>query len=209
MVANHWFFLIVEFNKGFFFLKNFLTLSVTTYLFGITLWVLWYFVDQNVPFLIGEGSWYYLPHAARVLYVVYFGYKAIPSLYLAELSGPYLLVPSMYSFDTYLSSLISALSVPLSIQVLRILSFTLGDTASSPLNKRNYKHVYLITFISACFNALVVNLYMSRNNLSFPNAITDIEQVYRFFLGDILGTVIVFIFLATLLLPLLRQARNQ
>ena len=208
MVANHWFFLIVEFNKGFFFLKNFLTLSVTTYLFGITLWVLWYFVDQNVPFLIGEGSWYYLPHAARVLCVVYFGYKAIPSLYLAELSGPYLLVPFMYSFDTYLSSLISVLSVPLSIQVLRLLSFTLGDTASSPLNKRNYKHIYLITFISAGFNAILVNLYLSRNELNFPGLITDIEQVSRFFVGDIIGTVIVFVSLSYILKPIIAQSRN-
>ena len=188
-------------------MKNFLTLSVSTYLFGLTLWILWFFIDHNVPFLIGEGSWYYLPHAARVLCVVYFGYKAIPSLYLAELSGPYLLVPFMYSFDTYLSSLISVLSVPLSIQVLRLLSFTLGDTASSPLNKRNYKHIYLITFISAGFNAILVNLYLSRNELNFPGLITDIEQVSRFFVGDIIGTVLVFVSLSYILKPIIAQSR--
>ena len=192
----------------FFFLKNFLTLSVTTYLFGTTLWVLWYFVDQNVPFLIGEGSWYYLPHAARVLCIVYFGYKSIPSLYLAELSGPYLLVPFVYSFDTYLSSIISVLSVPLAIQVLRLLSFPLGDTASSPLNKRNYKHIYLITFISAVFNAILVNLYLSINGLNFPGLITDIEQLSKFFVGDIIGTVIVFISLSYILKPIIVQSRN-
>lgn len=191
------------------FLKNFLSLSVTTYLFGLTLWILWYFVDQNVPFLIGEGSWYYLPHAARVLCVVYFGYKAIPALYLAELSGPYLLVPNLYSFDTFLPSLISVLSVPLSIQVLRLLSFPLGDTASSPLNKRNYKHIYLITLISAGFNAILVNLYLSRNQLNFPGLITDIEQVSRFFVGDIIGTVLVFVSLSYILKPIIAQSRNQ
>lgn len=188
-------------------MKNFLSLSVTTYLFGLTLWILWYFVDQNVPFLIGEGSWYYLPHAARVLCVVYFGYKAIPALYLAELSGPYLLVPNLYSFDTFLPSLISVLSVPLSIQVLRLLSFPLGDTASSPLNKRNYKHIYLITFISAGFNAILVNLYLSRNQLNFPGLITDIEQVSRFFVGDIIGTVLVFVSLSYILKPIIAQSR--
>ena len=57
--------------------------------------------------------------------------------------------------------------------------------------------VFLITFISAGFNALIVNLYMSRNNLSFPNAITDIEQVFKFLIGDLFGTVIVFMFLVT------------
>jgi hypothetical protein len=189
------------------FLKNFLTLSVTTYLFGITLWVLWYFVDHNVPFLLREGSWYYLPHAARVLCVVYFGCKAIPSLYLAELSGPYLFVPTMYSFDTYFSSLISVLSVPLAIQVLHLLSFRLGDTALKPLNKRNYKHIYLITFISAGFNAILVNLYLSRNELNFPGLITDIEQVSRFFVGDIIGTVIVFVSLSYILKPIIVQSR--
>lgn len=189
------------------FLKNFLSLSVTTYLFGLTLWILWYFVDQNVPFLIGEGSWYYLPHAARVLCVVYFGYKAIPALYLAELSGPYLLVPNIYSFDTFLPSLISVLSVPLSIQVLRLLSFPLGETTSSPLNKRNYKHIYLITFISAGFNAILVNLYLSRNQLNFPGLITDIEQVSRFFVGDIIGTVLVFVSLSYILKPIIAQSR--
>lgn len=191
------------------FLKNFLSLSVTTYLFGLTLWILWYFVDQNVPFLIGEGSWYYLPHAARVLCVVYFGYKAIPALYLTELSGPYLLIPNIYSFDTFLPSLISVLSVPLSIQVLRLLSFPLGETTSSPLNKRNYKHIYLITFISAGFNAILVNLYLSRNQLNFPGLITDIEQVSRFFVGDIIGTVLVFVSLSYILKPIIAQSRNQ
>ena len=157
---------------------------------------------------MGEGSWYYLPHAARVLCVVYFGYKAIPALYLAELSGPSLLVPGLYPFSTYLPSFISILSVPLAIQVLRLLSFRLGDTASSPLNKRNYKHIYLITFISAGFNAILVNLYLSRNELNFPGLITDIEQVSRFFVGDIVGTVIVFVSLSYILKPIIVQSRN-
>ena len=100
------------------------------------------------------------------------------------------------------------MSVPFALTMLNSLGFTLGHTRSSPLNRRNYKHILLITFISAGFNALLVNLYMSRNNLSFPNAMTDIEQVYRFFVGDFLGTVFVFIFLALLLIPVLRQARN-
>ena len=73
------------------------------------------------------------------------------------------------------------MSVPLSLLMLNSLGFTLGHTISSPLNRRNYKHIFLITFISAGFNSLLVNLYLSRNNLSFPNSITDIDQVFRFF----------------------------
>ena len=92
--------------------------------------------------------------------------------------------------------------------MLNSLGLTLGHTISSPLNRRNYKHIFLITFISAGFNSLLVNLYLSRNNLSFSNAITDIEQVFRFVIGDIVGTVAVFLFLTLLLKPILRQAKN-
>jgi hypothetical protein len=99
------------------------------------------------------------------------------------------------------------MAVPLTVLMLNSLGLTLGHTISSPLNRRNYKHIFLITFISAGFNALLVNLYLSRNNLSFPNAITDIDQVFRFFIGDIIGTISVFIFLALLLKPILRQAK--
>jgi len=188
--------------------KNFLTLSVTSFIFSTVLWVLWHFIDTHVLFLAGKGGFFYLPHAARVLCVIYFGFKAIPALYLGELVGPYVIDPNMYSFSTLLPSFISVMSVPFALTMLNSLGFPLGETRSSPLNRRNYKHIFLITFISAGFNALVVNLYMSRNNLSFPNAITDIEQVYRFFVGDLLGTVFVFIFLAMILIPVLRQAKN-
>ena len=189
-------------------MKNFLLLSLTSFIFSVVLWVLWHFLDSHVLFLAGKGGFFYLPHAARVLCIVYFGYRAIPALYLGELVGPYVLEAGLYSFSTLIPSLISVMSVPFALSFLNILGFTLGETRTSPLNRRNYKHIFLITFISAGFNALIVNLYMSRNNLSFPNAITDIEQVYRFLIGDLLGTIIVFIFLAMLLIPVLRQARS-
>ena len=143
------------------------------------------------------------------VYSLYFGYKAIPGLYLGELFGPNVIEPGFYSFPIYITSLISVMSVPLTLSMLNSLGFTLGHTISSPLNRRNYKHIFLITFISAGFNSLLVNLYLSRNNLSYANAITDIDQVLSFFIGDIFGTVLVFIFLSLLLKPILKQAQNQ
>ena len=177
-------------------------------MFSSVLWIIWHFLDTHVLFVAGDGGFFYLPHAARVLCVVYFGYKAIPGLYLAELFGPYIIDPGFYSFPIYITSLISVLAVPFSLSMLNSLGLTLGQTISSPLNRRNYKHIFLITFISAGFNSLLVNLYLSRNNLSFSNAITDIEQVFRFIIGDIVGTVLVFLFLTLLLKPILRQAKN-
>ena len=177
-------------------------------MFSIVLWIIWHFLDTYVLFFAGDGGFFYLPHAARVLCIVYFGYKSIPGLYLAELFGPYIIDPGFYPFSIFIPSLISVMAVPLSLLMLNSLGFTLGHTISSPLNRRNYKHIFLITFRSAGFNSLLVNLYLSRNNLSFPNSITDIDQVFRFFIGDIVGTVTVFIFLAALLKPILRQAKN-
>jgi hypothetical protein len=189
-------------------LKNFLLLSLTSFVFSVVLWVVWHFVDSHVLFVAGKGGFFYFPHAARVLCVVYFGWRSIPALYLGELVGPYVINPDMYSFSILLSSFLSVMSVPLAIILLNSSGLTLGQTRSSPLNRRNYKHIFLITFISAVFNALLVNLYLSRNNFRFPNAITDIEQVYRFLIGDIIGTLFVFLLLATLLIPVIRQARS-
>ena len=190
-------------------MKNFLSISLTSFLFSSVLWVLWHFIDTHVLFLAGKGGLFYLPHAARVICVVYFGWKAIPALYLGELIGPYVINPGMYPFSILMPSFISVISVPLSLALLNLLGFSLGQTRASPLNKRNYKHILLITIISAGFNALLVNLYLSRNNLSFSNATTDIEQVSAFLIGDILGATIVLILLSYLLKPVLRQARNQ
>ena len=39
--------------------------------------------------------------------------------------------------------------------------------------------------------------------------VPDVDQVFRFFIGDIVGTVSVFLFLTILLKPILRQAKNQ
>ena len=190
-------------------MKNFFIVSITSFVFSSVLWILWHFIDTHVLFFAGEGVFFYFPHAARVLCIVYFGYKAIPGLYLGELFGPNVIEPGFYSFPIYITSLISVMSVPLTLSMLNSLGFTLGHTISSPLNRRNYKHIFLITFISAGFNSLLVNLYLSRNNLSYANAITDIDQVLSFFIGDIFGTVFVFIFLSLLLKPILKQAQNQ
>jgi hypothetical protein len=190
-------------------LKNFLLVTITSFVFSIVLWIIWHFLDTHVLFFAGDGGFFYLPHAARVLCVVYFGYKAIPGLYIAELFGPYIIDPGFYTFSIYIPSLISVMAVPLTVLMLNSLGLTLGHTISSPLNRRNYKHIFLITFISAFFNALLVNLYLSRNNLSFPNAITDIDQVLRFFIGDMLGVFIVFIFLAIFLKPVLGNSQSK
>ena len=96
-----------------------------------------------------QGGFFYLPHAARVLCVIYFGFKAIPGLYLGELVGPYVLDPGLYSFSTLLPSLISVMSVPFALTMLNSLGLTLGHTRSSPLNKKELQtHFFDYFYIS-------------------------------------------------------------
>ena len=65
--------------------------------------MLWAYIFINGS---SESEWlrsmFYFPHAARVLCVVYFGYKALPGLYLGELVGPYILDPGVYILSHYL-----------------------------------------------------------------------------------------------------------
>jgi hypothetical protein len=185
-------------------LKNFLTVSLTTFVFSSALWIIWSFFILNFE---GSpnwlGSFFYLPHAARVVCIVYFGWRAIPALFFAELWGPSFDIFVLSSFVNIVPSILSVLSVPLALQTLSVFDFHLGNTKESPLNKRNYKHIALITLISAMYNALLVNLAVS--NLSLSSREVVIDQVLRFFIGDILGTAVVLVTLAFMLNPILRK----
>ena len=191
-------------------MKNLLLISLTAFVFSSVLWIIWSFFSVQsgiIPNWI--GSLLYLPHAARLLMVVYFGWRSIPGLYLAELWGPYYLAEDAYNFALWIPSAISVLSVPAALIVLRFFGFPLGTTIQSPLNKRNYKHIGLITMISAFFNALMVNVYLSQIHANFEAVEADINQVLRFFIGDMLGVLVIFIFLAIFLKPILRQSKSN
>ena len=187
-------------------MKNFFTLSLTSFVFSSALWIIWYYfvvqIEGNPNWL---GSLFYLPHAARVLCIVYFGWKAIPALFLAELWGPTFRLMDIDSLINVIPGLLSVLSVPLALQTLHWLGFTLGNTSGSPLNKRNYKHIALITMISAIYNSLIVNLMLTRFSMSSSEI--GIDQIVRFFVGDMLGTTIVLMFLVISLRPLLNSKK--
>jgi len=192
--------------------KNFVLSSLTAFIFSSVLWVIWsFFTVQSEVIPNWVGSLVYLPHAARVLMVVYFGWRSIPGLYLAELWGPYFIAQEAYNIPLLLPSLISVMSVPAALYSLKFFGFPLGTTRQSPLNKRNYKHIGLITMISAFFNALLVNFYLSQMHVNFEPKTgmfveADINQVLRFFIGDMLGVLLVFILLAIILKPILSKS---
>lgn len=185
-------------------MKNFLTVSLTTFVFSSALWIIWSFFILNFEASPNWlGSFFYLPHAARVVCIVYFGWRAVPALFLAELWGPYFDIFVISTYINLVPTVLSVLSVPLALQTLNIFDFHLGNTKASPLNKRNYKHIALITLVSAIYNSLLVNLAVS--NLELSSQEVGIDQVIRFFIGDILGTAVVLCTLAFMLNPILRN----
>jgi len=189
-------------------LKNFFTVSLTSFVFSSALWIIWSFfvvqIEGNPNWL---GSVFYLPHAARILCIVYFGWKAIPALFLAELWGPDFSIFDLESLINVIPALISVLSVPLALQTLDWFGFPLGNTSASPLNKRNYKHIALITMISAIYNSLFVNLMLTRFSMSSQEI--GIDQIVRFFVGDMLGTTIVLMILAMILNPIINSQKAK
>ena len=115
-----------------------------------------------------------------------------------------------YNFYPFIPAIVSVLSVPLALSTLEVLGFKLGNTRGSPLNIRNYKHIALFTIFSALFNALLINITLSQLHVNFQDTpIIDVMQVTRFFLGDILGTISVFIVLALILTPFLRSQKKK
>ena len=191
-------------------MKNLFIYSLTAFVFSSVLWIMWsFFTIQSGIVPNWMGSLMYLPHAARVLMVVYFGWRSIPGLYLAELWGPYYLAEDAYNFPLWIPAAISVSSVSVAVYALKFFGFPLGTTIQSPLNKRNYKHIGLITMISAFFNALLVNVYLSQIHANFEPVDANINQVLRFFIGDMLGVLVVFIFLATFLKPVLQQSQSK
>jgi hypothetical protein len=142
------------------------------------------------------GSLVYLPHAARVICTCIFGWYAIPAMVAADFIGinffvhgntDFLLAGS-FSFEEFINSVVANSSVFLSLLLLKLsgLSFTYHHAALT-LKKSNYRHVFLITVISAFINGLVGNFI--RQGLNDYDI--HMYTVLRFTVGDILGTLVV------------------
>ena len=67
-------------------LKYFLEVSITTFLSFNLLYVIWLFFIISSETASGfNGSIMYVPHAARVLTICYFGISAVPALFAAHI----------------------------------------------------------------------------------------------------------------------------
>ena len=174
-------------------IKNWLLMSVSIYLFAIGVYAFWsYLAFVNLDKLDWTGSLVFLPHGVRVIGICYFGYKAIPSLYAAEVTGPLLVYPQYY-FDVWpAASIASILSVVIAVELVKWSGRNVKENIIAPKNFSNYRSLALVVVLSALFNAISANVVTSL----MANVVIDGVVVMRFFIGDVLGAVVLILFLS-------------
>ena len=193
--------------------KYFLEVSITTFVsFGL-LYVIWIFFIISSETATGfNGSLMYVPHAARVITICYFGLWAVPALFIAHvfctvyIGGTYGL-NQLVIFDVLGTSFLSTVCVLLALYAMAGLGFKIRTLPfyeftkdSIYLDLRNHKHIILVTIFSAAVHSLSLYVY------NYLRAISSNPEVFiRFFVGDILGTLVTIFTLSFMLFAFFRE----
>ena len=154
----------------------------------------------------------YVPHAARVLTICYFGISAIPALFAAHIfctsviGGAYGLNNLMF-VDLIGTSFLSTVCVLFALYAMAGLGFKLRTLPfyeftkdSVYLDLRNHKHIIMVTVFSAAVHALTLYVYNYLRAIS-----SNPEMFVRFFVGDILGTLVTLFALSFMLFAFFRE----
>ncbi len=194
-------------------LKYFLEVSITTFISFNLLYVIWLFFIISSETASGfNGSIMYVPHAARVLTICYFGISAVPALFAAHIfctsiiGGAYGLNNLMF-FDLIGTSFLSTVCVLAALYAMAGLGFKIRTLPfyeftkdSVYLDLRNHKHIIMVTVFSAAVHALSLYVYNYLRAIS-----SNPEMFVRFFVGDILGTLVTLFALSFMLFAFFRE----
>ena len=149
------------------------------------------------------GSLVYIPHGCRVIFYCFFGARSLPALYAAEITGPTLVWGDQYLDYWTFASISSLLSVIIAVEIVkwsRVSTFNYNILKT--VNFANYKFLIFVIIISALFNSIFTNLVLSLIN----KVNIGVEVIARFFIGDVLGSIVFIIFLM-ILFNLLQQKK--
>ena len=173
---------------------SFILTNIVIYLFAMGVWSFWsYFAFVNLEQMDWQGSLLYLPHGIRVLGICFFGYKSLPALLAAEMTGPIFINPEQYFGIWSFASLGSIASVIIARYLVDWSQANIPGTILSPFNSNNYRKIVLIIFISGSLNAILANTIIS---LLEPSIVLDPLVILRFFIGDVLGACLLILFLS-------------
>ena len=173
---------------------GFILTNIVIYLFAMGVWSFWsYFAFVDLEQMDWQGSIIYLPHGVRVLGICFFGYKSLPALLAAEMTGPLFINPEQYMGTWSLASISSIGSVIFARYLADWSQANIPGAIMSPLNSNNYRKIVLVIFISGLLNAILANTIIT---LLEPSITLDPLVILRFFIGDVLGACIVILFIS-------------
>ena len=173
---------------------GFLLTNIAIYVFAMGVWSFWsYFAFVNLEQMDWQGSLIYLPHGVRVLGICFFGYKSLPALLAAEMTGPLFINPEQYMGTWSLASIGSIVSVIFARYLADWSQANIPGAIMSPLNANNYRKIVLIIFISGLLNAILANTIIT---FLEPSITLNPLVILRFFIGDVVGACIVILFLS-------------
>lgn len=173
---------------------GFILTNIVIYLFAMGVWSFWsYFAFVDLEQMDWQGSIIYLPHGVRVLGICFFGYKSLPALLAAEMTGPLFINPEQYMGTWSLASMGSIGSVIFARYLADWSQANIPGAIMSPLNSNNYRKIVLVIFISGLLNAILANTIIT---LLEPSITLDPLVILRFFIGDVLGACIVILFMS-------------
>ena len=184
-------------------MKYFIQVSLITYIASMLVYTLWAEITFSTIDKGWVGSLVYLPHGCRVIFYCFFGARSLPALYAAEITGPTLVWDGQYLDYWTFASISSLLSIVVAVEIVKWSRVsTFNYNILKKVNFANYKFLIFVIIISALFNSIFTNLV-----LSIINGVNiGVEVIARFFIGDMLGSIVFIIFLM-ILFNLLQQRR--
>jgi hypothetical protein len=157
-------------------------------------WSTWsYFAFVGLEKMDWQGSLVYLPHGIRVLGICFFGLKSLPALMAAELTGPLFINPEQYMGVWSLASFFSLASVVVAKELVRYSQSNIQGVIMSPINFANFRLLVLVIVLSGLLNSISVNVVITYLE---PSVMLDPIVIGRFFIGDVLGALVVILFLS-------------
>mgnify|MGYP001293654599 FL=1 len=194
-------------------LKYFLEVSITTFISYGLLYVVWLFFIISSETATGfNGSIMYVPHAARVLTICYFGIWAVPALFAAHIFCSYYIggvygLNQLELLDLFGTSFLSSICVLVALYAMAGLGFKIKTLPfyeftkdSVYLDLRNHKHIIMVSVFSAAVHSLSLYVYNYLRAIS-----SNPEMFVRFFVGDILGTLVTIFTLSFMLFAFFRE----
>ena len=179
-------------------LIHFIKVSLTVYFFYMLLWGTWYALHViDVADIRSNNAWsgslVFLPHGARVLMFCFFRYYSLPSLYLADITGPSLLNHQTFDVNfiegSNIASIGCIIAVVMSVELIKWTNISENKPSLlKPFNFENYKFLILVIVLSSLLSGVLCNSILVLLN---DHITIEVLTVLRFMIGDFLGAITV------------------